>query len=324
MTYERPIVSVVLPTYNRLNYLREAVASVLAQTYDRWELIVVDDGSTDRTVEYLRTLPRHRVQIVRRTHRSNAAIARNLGLAHARGDYVAFLDSDDVWLPDKLTLQVHRLRAMPDARWSYTQFGIINDRGDDIPVLSGGPWYPHEGWVLEKVITTEVIAPMPTLVVDQRFLRELGGFDERLVHGQDLDLRLRLAARSPVCAVPRTLCKIREHAGRSTYMLQEIHLWWLRVYEKFGRSAATKVLRRSCRRECAFHLAYLGDHYAKTTSLWRAAPLLFAAFTYRPLYPWLWRVTAKAMIRPLVPAAVWHALRGQRRRRQAAPPSHDS
>lgn len=304
-----PLVSVILPTYNRLPYLREAVASVFAQTYPHWELIVVDDGSTDGTAGCLARLEDERVRVVRRPNRSNAAVARNAGLDRARGDYVAFLDSDDLWLPRKLELQIARLRSQPECRWSYTHFGIINRCGEEIPILAGGPWFPHEGWVLTRVITTEVIAPLPTIVADRKWVADLGGFDERLVYGEDLDLRLRMADRSPVCAVADSVCRVREHSGRTTYMVQEIHLWWARVYKAFRRRHASTAVRRLCQRECAYHLAYLGNHYSQLSSLFRAVPYYLSALRHRPGYPWLWFVILKSLARAVLPGWVRDAWR---------------
>jgi glycosyltransferase involved in cell wall biosynthesis len=93
-----PLVSVVIPTFNRERYLRDAVASVLAQTYDRWELVIVDDGSTDGTRGYLETLGDGRIRPILGPRGGNPAAPRNLGARTARGAYLAFLDSDDLWL----------------------------------------------------------------------------------------------------------------------------------------------------------------------------------------------------------------------------------
>src|SRR5262245_1051561 len=94
-----PLISVVLPTYDRESYLREAVNSVVAQTYDDWEMVIVDDGSTDGTRAYLETLTDPRIRVVLREHCGNPALLRNLGVRISRAAYIAFLDSDDTWMP---------------------------------------------------------------------------------------------------------------------------------------------------------------------------------------------------------------------------------
>lgn len=123
----QPLVSVVLPTHNRVTLLRDAIASVVAQTYRHWELIVVDDGSTDDTPEVLSAITDHRVRPVRIVHSGNASVARNVGIAAARGSHVAFQDDDDVWLPDKLERQCAALGARPDAAWCYSDAEFVDE-----------------------------------------------------------------------------------------------------------------------------------------------------------------------------------------------------
>lgn len=313
---ESPLVSIIVPTYNRGEYLRQAVESVLAQTYGNLELIVVDDGSTDATPQYLDSLSDSRVRVVRRAQRSNAAVARNTGLAAARGEFLAFLDSDDLWFPEKLASQMRRLRESPEARWCYTLFSVIDGDGNDIPTLAGGPWLPLEGWLVEEVVRAEVLAPLPTLVAEHALVHEIGGFDDELVFGEDLDLRLRLAARSTAAAVPEVLCKIREHSGRSTYLDHSVHLWWAKVFEKFLREQSpSRRLRRTCRAECAFHLGYLADRYSAAGSHRRAFSLLVKAHRWWAADPRVWQFTAKITARFLLPDLLigWH------RKRRAMP-----
>src|SRR5258708_5276744 len=116
-----PEVSIVLPSYNRLRYLRDAVDSVRAQTFRDWELIIADDGSGAETATYLAGLARvPQVTILRLAHSGNPSVVRNTAIRAAHGAFVAFLDSDDVWLPSKLELQIALHRSRPARRWSYT------------------------------------------------------------------------------------------------------------------------------------------------------------------------------------------------------------
>src|ERR1051325_6471809 len=109
---EIPVVSIVIPTYNRLDYLVEAIESVRSQTVGDWELVVVDDGSTDGSVARIEAMGDPRIIVVTRAHTGNRAALRNAGVARSRADWIAFLDSDDLWAPDKLATQ---LRAVADA-----------------------------------------------------------------------------------------------------------------------------------------------------------------------------------------------------------------
>src|SRR3954468_14130226 len=116
----QPLVSIVLPAFDRAGYLRSAIESVLAQSLTSWEMIVADDGSGPETAEYLRGLGDPRIRVLWLTHSGNPSIARNAALRDARGTYVAFLDSDDLWEPDKLEAQTAALRARGECHWSFT------------------------------------------------------------------------------------------------------------------------------------------------------------------------------------------------------------
>jgi len=127
-----PTVSIILPTFNRLKYLRPAVESVFSQTFQDWELILADDGSDDGTRAYLRTLSESsRIKLILLPHTGNPGRVRNAALREAKGDYIAFLDSDDLWLPPKLETQIKALRDSP-RRWSYTAFDRIDEFGNQV------------------------------------------------------------------------------------------------------------------------------------------------------------------------------------------------
>src|SRR5262245_27685902 len=123
-----PQVSVILPTWNRADLLSHAIASVRSQTFDSWELIVVDDGSTDDTAGVVAGFRDDRVSFLALPHSGNAARARNAALRIARAERVAFIDSDDEWLPDKLAIQLAAL-AKSGRRWGYTRFQLMDAEG---------------------------------------------------------------------------------------------------------------------------------------------------------------------------------------------------
>ena len=166
LTGGTPMVSVVLPTYGRLPLLRQAVASVVGQTFGDWELIIVDDGSTDDTREYLEAVDDPRVRPLRLEHRGITS-ARSSGLGLARGKWVAFLDSDDLWLPGKLELQLRRLAAQPACRWSYTGYSLIDTEGAPLPERSGLLPRPASGYILEPVLRFELSTPVQTMLAER-------------------------------------------------------------------------------------------------------------------------------------------------------------
>ena len=103
---EQFLVTVVIPTYNRYSFIREAIESVIAQTYSNWELIIVDDGSTDDTATYIKSIPDKRIHLLELQHCGNIAMLRNIGAKSASGQWITFLDSDDMWVPEKLETQL--------------------------------------------------------------------------------------------------------------------------------------------------------------------------------------------------------------------------
>ena len=251
-----PRVSIVIPTYDRLEYLRETVGSVRAQTLTEWELIVVDDGSTDGSVAWLESLNDQRILIVSRAHSGNPALNRNVGIAHARAPWVAFLDSDDAWLPGKLATQLAELDNNPSCRWSCTGVSFIDGSGAPVAQQAGVPYRAQSGWIVEQLLTFAAAATISTLIVDRSLLEEAGGFDEAVFLREDYDLALRLATRSEIHALPGALTLVRHHPGRSTSQerVADLHRTNDQVFRKFARATDNPALRAICRRQSATQL----------------------------------------------------------------------
>ncbi|WP_255171640.1 glycosyltransferase family 2 protein [Natrononativus amylolyticus] len=213
-----PTVSVVIPTYNREEILPRAIDSVLAQTYDDWELLVVDDGSSDDTVDVVRSYEDDRVRCLEHETNQGANAARNTGIDEVEGEYVAFLDSDDAWDETKLEKQLDALEAKPDdENWVAAYCGFeIN--------AAGSGW-----WLKERVAAVLALAdeerPMEggeeligevladnvhsgagsTLIVETDVAREIGGFDEELERFQDPEFLLRILEVGKVAYVDEPL-----------------------------------------------------------------------------------------------------------------------
>ena len=187
-----PRVSVIIPTYNRADMVVRAVESVLAQTYQGFEIIVVDDGSTDNTIARLDGF-KGRISVIRQ-ERQGVSAARNTGIAAAKGDLLAFLDSDDQWLPDKLALQADFFDRFPDALICQTEeIWIRNGRRVNPKNRHKKP----SGDVFEPSLHLCLVSP--SAVMMRRKLFDLVGlFDENLPACEDYDLWLRVSARFPV------------------------------------------------------------------------------------------------------------------------------
>src|SRR5215467_12637439 len=147
------LISVIIPTYNRLDLLKEAITSVKAQTHKNWELIIVDDGSTDETVQQLARVDDHRLHVIPVDHKGHLGILRNIGAANSNGEWFAFLDSDDLWTTTKLEKQLEVLRK-EKTKWIYSASELVDENKNPIPKKSGKA-IPYSGWIAEQILTTE-------------------------------------------------------------------------------------------------------------------------------------------------------------------------
>jgi glycosyltransferase involved in cell wall biosynthesis len=211
-----PRVSVVTPTHDRASMVVRAIASVLAQTFRDFELIVVDDGSTDNTADVVAAISDPRLRFARLVTSGGASRARNAGIAVARGEWVAFLDDDDEWLPQMLEVQLARLVASTDPRTSavYCLIDTVTEDDGIVPVPYELPL--PEGDVLDSILARAHTVFPSAHVVRRSALLQVGGFDEtfRAVEDRDLWVRLALAGHHFV-AVPEVLVLYHaEHKGR--------------------------------------------------------------------------------------------------------------
>lgn len=298
---ETPVISVVLPTYNRLPLLRKAIASVVGQTFGDWELIVADDGSTDDTRGYLEAIDDPRVRPLWMEHRGDLTSARSAGLKHARSKWVAFLDSDDLWLPGKLELQLRRLAAQPECRWSYTGYSLIDTEGASLPERSDLLPRPVSGYILEPLLRFKVSTPVPTMLVQRSLIEEIGGFDETIPIHSDYDFALRLAARSEVLALPDILTLVREHPDRTTARLRlaELYADQERVFRKAAAATTDREVRVLCLHQCVMQLAGQAAALSRERSHGAAFAALVRAARITPFKGVVWRTAAGCAVRAL-------------------------
>ena len=296
-----PEVSIVLPTFNRLQFLRTAVDSVLAQTFSDWELIIADDGSGAETAAYLGALADPpRVRVLRLPHSGRPGVARNAACQVARGEFIAFLDSDDVWLPDKLALQTASLRSLPRCGWSHTAFAVIGEAGDLLTGTQARHWPAAQGQILERLITMDVVIAIPTVMVRRSLLDRLGGFDCRLRMCEDYDLWLRLAAVSEIDGVEMTLAHVRSHRERfhdPGLVLEER----ARALEKLlAAGTGSRTLQVLCR-ERAKAAADLARGQAIRGGRVASVRTLAKSLRYAWPYPEWWLGGAEAAVRAVTP-----------------------
>lgn len=213
------LITVVIPTYNRMPYIIEAIQSVIAQTYTNWELLIVDDGSTDDTVDVIQTMNDDRIKIIPLKHLGLIGPLRNAGALAGKGEWICFLDSDDVWKPQKLELQ---LNALKQSGFSccYTNFELMDEKSNTIPVKSG-KFVAHSGDIIKQVLTTEAAVSVGSLMLSRELFKRTGGFsaDPKLMYRDDYEFAIRLAASVKIIAVADILLRVREYPGRGTNLV---------------------------------------------------------------------------------------------------------
>ena len=250
-----PLVSIIVPAWNCARWITATLESVYAQTYRNWEIILVDDGSTDDTRSIL---DRHmaRIRYHYQENRGTAA-ARNAGLREARGELIAFLDNDDLWLPRKLELQVKALQAAPECGLVFTDGRVFTDDGSRLhSVLSRqlDPWIARcttadgltaKGWLFRELFLASEIASASSVLVSKQCIEGAGGFDEKIRLADDYDLWLRIALRHPVILVRTSLYMWRWRDDSQSGPINDRQYRWrkaaIAVVEKHLANAPSEI-----------------------------------------------------------------------------------
>ena len=246
---KKPKVSVIIPTYNRGWVLREAIDSVLAQDYTDYELIVVDDGSTDNTRKILDSYGRD--IIVLQQPNQGVSAARNRGIAESRAQLIAFLDSDDLWLPQKLTRQVAFFKSNPDALICQTEETWVRN---GVRVNPKRRHHKLSGMIFEPSLALCLVSPS-AVMIRRTLFDTVGLFDESLPACEDYDLWLRVSCRYPVFLIDEPLIikrgghedQLSKAAGLDKYRIQSLKkLIDIRQLSEFQQLAAIKTLQQKC------------------------------------------------------------------------------
>ncbi len=206
-----PSVSVIIPTYNREFFLKECVESVLTQTLNDFEVIVVDDGSTDGTEELLKRY-KDDLQYIKQEQKGPSS-ARNMGIKCSSADWLSFLDSDDLWLPDKLIAQIKFLEDNPGCKICYTEEIWYRNNKRVNPAKKHKK---YSGWIYPKMLPLCIISPSSVLI-HRSVLDQVGLFDEELPACEDYDLWLRIAVHFPIwLLLQQLIIKRNGHSGQQS------------------------------------------------------------------------------------------------------------
>lgn len=279
MAMIQPLITIVIPTYNRLPLVRQAIASVLGQTYGNWELIIVDDGSRDDTVNIIRSIPDSRIRVLQLPHCGNIAVLRNTGVKAGSGKWLAFLDSDDIWMAQKLEMQ---LCALQDGqRWGYGRFELMNEKMEPIP-NKYGKYRAISGWIIREVLTCEASVNIGTVIVERSLFNEVGCFnpEPRLICREDYELVLRLALQAETVATSELLARIREHPGRITSVFDDGNERTAFVYGHFMSTQQDAALVKIARRRRAFEFTEIAIKKIRQKKYLPATRQLVKAFIH--------------------------------------------
>jgi glycosyltransferase involved in cell wall biosynthesis len=223
------LVSVVIATYNMAQYLPQAVRSVLAQSYPNVEVQIVDDGSTDNTPVVLRQWDGHTSVRVHGQANCGQARAKNQGVRLSRGRFIAFLDADDVWLPEKLARQMPLFVGRPEVGVVYSDYERMDGEGRP---LARGPTQMHRGRISGPLLI-ENFVPFPSAVVRRECLERHGAFDETLDMGIDYDLWLRLSAHYDFDFIVESTVRYRIWSGQMSRHYRKRYDSAIRIMQRF-------------------------------------------------------------------------------------------
>ena len=205
-----PKVDVIIPAYNAVKYLPAAIESVMAQTFEDWRIVLVDDGSTDNTAEVVAPFIKQlgpRLKYIKQPN-SGLPAARNAAIHSSYAEFLALLDADDVWLPFRLTESLMRFENRPRVGLAYGLISRINPEGIVIDTFAGNQQHA-EGNIAPYIYMRKVELPCPTITFRRKCVDEVGLFDETMRATEDRDLWLRIALRYEVAFVPKVLAYYR-------------------------------------------------------------------------------------------------------------------
>ncbi len=250
-----PLISVIVPAYNAENTILKTIESVRHQTFSDFELIVLNDGSTDRTLELLDTIKDDRLKIFSYENQG-ASVARNRGIAHAMGEYISFIDADDLWTPRKLEMQLDALQRHPKAGVAYSWTVLIDEEGKFL--FAQDPLY-FEGNVYPNLLVDCFIASGSNVLINRRSVESVGAFDSNLIIGADWEYYLRLAHQWPFAVVHKyqVLYRLSSWSMVAAVEKTEKHIFAV-VNKAFLVAHPTlQHLKKECLENVNLHLAFL-------------------------------------------------------------------
>ena len=300
------LISVIIPAYNAERTILETIASVQHQTYSYLEIIVINDGSIDKTSELLNTVKDHRLKVFDYPN-GGVPVARNHGLSHATGDLIAFLDADDLWTSDKLELQLAALQQHPKAGVVYSWAYYMDEKGDfctaDDPVFFVGNVYA-------QLLVKDFIVSGSNCLIKRQAVESVGKFDFSVPGADDWDYWLRLALHWPFVVVTKPQIFYRQSSGSVSSKVEAMERSNLKVIEKGFRSAPLEMqvlknqsLANTYRYSAHLYLTRTVSNYGSKQA---AKKIWLAIRLYPPILKdsWTRNILLKLLLMQLIPYKV--------------------
>lgn len=232
-----PIISVVIPAYNAEKTIKETINSVLNQTFQDWELIIINDGSSDQTGEIIQKIIDSKIKLFSYQN-AGVSISRNRGIAKASGEFIAFLDHDDLWTPDKLELQLQALQEHSNAALAYSWTDHCDESGK---VIALGRHITMQGNIYENLLVDNFLDTASNPLIRKSALDEVGQFDPTINSSGEWDLWLRLASRYPFVGISKTQVFHRVSSGAMSASIESHKKECLEVIERTFKQAPESI-----------------------------------------------------------------------------------
>jgi glycosyltransferase involved in cell wall biosynthesis len=305
-----PEISIIIPAYNAERTIVETIQSVQQQTFEDFELIVINDGSQDKTLELVQTIQDKRIKIFSYKN-GGLPVARNRGISHATGIFIAFLDADDLWTPDKLELQLKALKDYPEAgvAYSWTYFMDVDEQGKAISMLPS-PQHSFQGNVYEKLLVSNFIHSGSNTLIRRENINSTGEFDPTLKSCEDWDYWLRLASYCHFAIVPKYQVFYRRTPVSMSSKIEVMKEFTLIAIDKAYRSAPVELQYIKRYTLVSFHKYFAGqhlEHYLSTDDLKKAKQHLCSAIHLQPkilLEMPTQKLMLKVLLKQLLPVQV--------------------
>jgi len=298
-------ISVILPVYNGMETIADTINSVLGQTFADFELIIIDDGSTDDTLSVVKAIADERIQIHQFSNAGQGE-SRNRGVSLAHGDYLSFIDADDLWTPDKLQHQWQALQTHPQAAVAYSWTDHIDENNQ---FFRAGPHLTFSGDVYKLLIISDFVGSGSNVLIRKSAFEAVGGFAPRLTPAEDWDLWVRLAANYEFVVVPQVQILYRTVTSSSSFNLAKMEASSLQVIHRIFAAAPPELQHLSgvCRGHRYKYLTYKALDLTPERRRARAAfRFLALALKYDPSL-WrrrvIWKVLLRATAAWLLPQA---------------------